>query len=69
MSRPRIFSLLAGSVAGLATLAIVALPGSAAASSHKKPVVRGGYYAGLVGVKTTDVELHVRSTGKRIPGE
>jgi hypothetical protein len=67
MRGSRALCLLAASVASLATVAIVALPGSAAASSHKKPAVRDGFYSSLVGVKSTDVEFHVRSTGKRIP--
>jgi hypothetical protein len=67
MRGSRTLSLLAGSGAILATVPIVALPGSAAASSHKKPAVRDGYYAGLQGVKTTAVAFHVRGTGKRIP--
>jgi hypothetical protein len=50
---------------GAVVTALIVVPGLAMAAA--KPSVKSGYYASLVGVRSTDVEFHVRGTAHKIP--
>jgi hypothetical protein len=63
---PRTASALSRKVVFASLVIALAVPALALARTATSHSVHNGFYSGLVGVASSDVEFHVRSSGKRI---